>query len=70
MQDMLLLFVGRTLRNRAVLTSKLRKCIEYVAGDSELMGTHLEMGFSGRTRWGKVFSELHDVEKTVRCACG
>jgi hypothetical protein len=62
-QHMLLLFVGRTLRNRAVLTSKLRKCIEYFAGDSELMKAHLEMGFSGCTRWDKVFSELHDVEE-------
>jgi hypothetical protein len=62
-QDMLLLFVGRTLRNRAVLTSKLRKCIEYFAGDSELMKAHLEMGFSECTRWDRAFSELHDVEK-------
>ena len=33
-KDMLLLFVGRTLRNRALLASKLRQCIEYFAGDS------------------------------------
>jgi hypothetical protein len=62
-QTMLLLFVARTLRNRSVRTSKLRKCIEYFAGDSELMKAHLEMGFSECTRWDKVFSELHDVEK-------
>jgi hypothetical protein len=62
-QTMLLLFVARTLRNRSVLTPKLRKCIEYFAGDSELMKAHLEMGFSECTRWDKVFSELHDVEK-------
>ena len=64
-QDVLLLFVGRTLGNRSVHTSKFRHCIEYLAGDSELMKAHLEMGFSGCTRWGKVCSELHDVEK--RC---
>ncbi len=64
-QDMLLLFVGRTLGNRWAQTSKLRKCIEYFAGDSELMKAHFDMGFSGCTRWDKVFSELHDVRK--RC---
>ena len=62
-KDMLLLFVGRTMRNRAVLTSKLRNCIEYIAGDSQLMRAHLDMGFSECTRWDKVLSELHDVEK-------